>query len=647
MTQLELVLTQKKLLAQSHVNKLYLNKFYCCYDCATMEPGDVLVEENLSNRYMEKIVAADIRRLRDVLMPVVARELNAYHGLAFSDNFWRRVISSWFQRIMYNIAFKYLRLKYVLAKFRDEYVISAKILSKDQYQYCQEVIDFVLAEQSEKYDFQFWSQVLSLLAQENKVGEKLDLQRIHYGEETMDDRFGKFQSHPPKRSLYERTWRRLKRTYASIKGGKIADAADIWMARLSEVLVGQTEAFAYMYYPGFSSALFDRITARTKGRIQPLPMAVYDKSYKLETVHIEELDVAFRKKLKGALLSTCPDDMDELRDVLDVAMDNVPTCFIEQLPQIRQQYQPFLLPRIQYLITMHGDYMNTPFLLYQSEMHERFGCRTIGIQHGGGYQMIRYDKFFSDYDESDIFYVWGSKEAGFSEYLKATGGAEIRESAPYKILSYRGALPTANSRRILFAGNGIAPYALAGMAADPSQQIDAQMTFLNALDKRVFSNLEYRDFVYTYGWNETDILKRAYPDLCFDDSTGKINSFLQKLMGCEILVCDAMETVYMEAIALRKPFIIFMPKDAYLPWDSELPYFRLMEEQGLLHYSPESAASLLNSIYPDIRKWWLEPSRQEALERIRQRYWCDVDDTEEWWLNEMMRLVDMGKQGKT
>lgn len=642
MKKLELVLTQKKFLADSQTNKLYMNKFYCGFDCAKVKSGDVFIEENLTNDYMLNIVGADIRLLRDMLIPVFSKELNAYHHLNFDESFWKRVISNWFQRIMHNLAFKYLRIKYILQKFQNEYVISANVLAKDEYHYCQELIDLVLNEQSEKYDFQLWSQILGTFERDNEFGKMLDLHEIAYGEESVDDRYGKFQV-PLSKPLCGRVKRYYERTQSCLKDNKIADAANIWLARLVETLAGETNASAYMYYPGFSSSLFDRIIVKSKGKIQPLPMEAYDKSYKLKMVKLENLDIKFRKRLKEIVLGTVPKELNYLLVALSVALDNLPTYIIEHLPEIRKRYDAYLLPQIKYLITMHGDYINTSFLLYQAEMHNRFGCKTIGIQHGGSYQMVRYDRYFTDYDEADIFYVWGDKEAGLREHLKSTSNGEMRESAPYKLLSYGDKISVSGFKPILFAGNAIASYAYPSVSTDPARQIDAQIAFLNAIDKDVFNDLEYRNFLYTYGWNEMEIIKHKFPDLYFDNSTGKANLFLKKLMGCEILICDAMETVYMEAIALRKPFMIFMPQDAYLPWESELPYFRLMEEQGLLHYSPEAAADLLNGIYPNIQKWWMEPSRQEAVERIRQRYWHDVKDTEAWWLNEMMRLVGMGK----
>ncbi len=489
MEKIKLVLTKKKSMIGYHENKLYMNKFYYGYDQSKLETWNVLVEENLSNKYMQKVVAADIRRMRDVLMPVFTTELNAYHNLDFSERFWKRVISKWFQQIMYNISFKYLRIKYILCKYKDKYTIAANIMARNEYQYCQEVIDFVLAEQSEKYDFQLWSQVLRFFSQKKGGRDNLNLNDVTYGEESIDDRFGKFQAHPQRKSLCKRIRRRIERTYVLLKKGKYDMAENVWLANLMEVLRSATRPVAYMYYPGFSAELFDRIIVETKGNILPLPRIIYDDAYKSDTVSRDRIDNDFRGKLKNYLIAACPNDMEYMRDVLEIAMDNIPMCFIEQLNQIRSHYQKYLLRHIKFLITMHGDYMNTAFLFYQAEMHERFGCKTIGIQHGGNYQMVRSDHLFHDYDESDIFYVWGSKDAGLVEHFKSKCEGEILESAPYKFFLYRDESHITNSKKILFAGNGVAPYALPSISisADPSRQIDALIGFFGALNEKVLA----------------------------------------------------------------------------------------------------------------------------------------------------------------
>ena len=622
----------------SDFNSLFLNRFYCGYTYSKFQDGDLLIEENMSNDYMIHFVDPHIIELKKKLVPVFAKELNRLHHLNLTDFFWDRVLNSWFRRITRNVSFKYLRLKYVLDQVSSENLVEVNTLSEDEYIFFQEIVDFAVGEQSEKCDLQLWSQIVKKISKKKEYERILKWNDVSYGKEEVDDRFGKFQAHPIQRNLAGRTQRRCKRTFSLLQSGEFHEAINVWRSLCKELLVNYRRAVGYLYYPGFSSRLFEQIIDESDGKIQALPHEIYDKSYKLNHPRKENLNIDFRNKLKAIIISYLADETVGTRDVIEIVLDNMPMCYIEEFSMIRSQYEKYLTPNISFLLSMHGNYMCSAFLFFQAEMRERFNCQMIGIQHGGNYQVVKLGKVGMDFDESDVFYVWGRNEGGLSNHLRNSYHGITKSSAPCKFFEYSPCEVTVKKGHILFAGNAIEPYGIGNIACDTAILIDAQLDFFQQLNPNIRRNLEYRTFLYQYGWNEDTIVREKFPEIQMDSLAGRQKTFFHKMMECHLMVTDAMETVFMEALVMRKPFLIFMPSNAYLYWKEEELYLKLMREQGILHDSPKAAANLINEIYSDIDGWWNKPERKHVIEILRNRYWTDVDDTEKWWLNEILGL---------
>ena len=46
--------------------------------------------------------------------------------------------------------------------------------------------------------------------------------------------------------------------------------------------------------------------------------------------------------------------------------------------------------------------------------------------------------------------------------------------------------------------------------------------------------------------------------------------------------------------------------------DKSKPYFKLLEDVGILHYTPQSLNKKLTNIYQDPMKWWQQDKIQEV-----------------------------------
>jgi putative transferase (TIGR04331 family) len=59
--------------------------------------------------------------------------------------------------------------------------------------------------------------------------------------------------------------------------------------------------------------------------------------------------------------------------------------------------------------------------------------------------------------------------------------------------------------------------------------------------------------------------------------------------------------------------------------DSATPFFDELKRVGILHETPESAASHVATIWEDVDGWWAAPETQAVLSRFKARY-CHLPD---------------------
>jgi putative transferase (TIGR04331 family) len=116
-------------------------------------------------------------------------------------------------------------------------------------------------------------------------------------------------------------------------------------------------------------------------------------------------------------------------------------------------------------------------------------------------------------------------------------------------------------------------------------------------------------------------------------------SFYKQLAKSRLCVCFYNGTPLLETFVANFPTI--------LCWDpkySELnalarPYFTLLKNVGILHETPESAASKLNKIYQNPRSWWMSPDVQDAKNKFCDRFARVSDDWLFEWKKELLALT--------
>ena len=75
----------------------------------------------------------------------------------------------------------------------------------------------------------------------------------------------------------------------------------------------------------------------------------------------------------------------------------------------------------------------------------------------------------------------------------------------------------------------------------------------------------------------------------------------------------------LENLSDNIPVIAFWGKEQQLS-ESAKPYYQLLVDVGIIHFSAISAAEKINEVWDNVENWWNQSNLQEAREKFCHRY---------------------------
>ena len=97
-----------------------------------------------------------------------------------------------------------------------------------------------------------------------------------------------------------------------------------------------------------------------------------------------------------------------------------------------------------------------------------------------------------------------------------------------------------------------------------------------------------------------------------------------------VVVVPYPDTPFIEAMVMGVPTIGLWDPDMWELRDDARPAFDALEAAGVIHRDPIAAATHVDSIYADPRRWWDGPATREARERFIERFAAPGDWLSSW-----------------
>ncbi len=350
------------------------------------------------------------------------------------------------------------------------------------------------------------------------------------------------------------------------------------------------------------------------------------------------VDRNFRDCLKENLLKEVAINEKEER-ILEFLPKVFPRFFVEDFRVLYDAAGEYLdkHPRLSLIFTSTGMVGKSVQKICMLLLQKR-GGKVLGQQHGGAYNVIRRPiDYLHELELNDVFYFWGRAVPRSVKMMHTISYAPSWKLEQHNIL--KGLNPVSEFLLYVTTEPDSYPRSFYYGFVDKEfeEYLELGLYFLVALRKEIRGQICFRPYPRDFGWHMSKQLCDTFPEIRVNSRT----RFEKLLKQCSLFIVDHISTTWIEALFINKPMIVFTTQHSSVTdhefWDNEKPYFDMLEEVGIVFYSPEKAAAQVNRIMDEgIINWWMDHKRQQVLQVLRERWTIKVENIDKWWYHELM-----------
>lgn len=296
----------------------------------------------------------------------------------------------------------------------------------------------------------------------------------------------------------------------------------------------------------------------------------------------------------------------------DLVKKQIPKYYLEGYTDFRKKVLNAYPKKSKIIFTANAYSSNDSFKFWVAEKHEQ-GTQYIIGQHGGHYGM----GLFSSHEKhqiksADKFFSWGWDMPQNNKVVPVSAiklNQNIKHNPKGDIL-----IPFLSIPRYSYH---VMSMVIAGQML---KYFDNQIELLKFLSPELKPLIKLRLTVSDYQWNFKDRLTDEGFANQIDSDKSLKKSFYNRLSECRLCIATYNATTYLETFSANFPTLLYW--DSYY-WElnnESKPYFKLLEDEGILHYSVESLYEKLNEIYMDPMSWWKQKNIQDAKDIFCKRF---------------------------
>jgi len=317
------------------------------------------------------------------------------------------------------------------------------------------------------------------------------------------------------------------------------------------------------------------------------------------------------EKIRELKLDISVNGSEIARVVNSLALRYMPHSYLEGfsvlLDRISREY-PKKPPRS--IFTANRHLYDDAFNIWVAEMTEH-GSKLVLAQHGGHFGTSRFPSFAERHELSvaDKYLTWGwsSSPVCTKAFVLTQAGVKPRKKSMGANLVVVTDHVWSHPRSFFLD------------LAESGNYLPFMSQIVQSLDDSVKANTVLR---IHHGHDETgspqDIWwKVQTPKVKQDD--GKV-PFSTLLPDAKLILTSHNGTTFPETISAGIPTIIAWDESFVALRPETEHVFLSLEQAGVFHRTPESAASFINSIWDDVDGWWSSPATLEARKHFTDQY---------------------------
>jgi putative transferase (TIGR04331 family) len=508
-----------------------------------------------------------LSKIYDLIFPDLVSFLGVYHGVKYSDRYWRIVIDHWLLRTIDFIQLRYKKIEKALA-FES---VSKVIVPSERVIDCPEStsIDFFHTLYDEPFSALVDGEIIRILA--------LKFTGVQVEEKSL-----RVDGFPAKKSIVS-------------SRSKVKIFLESFANFMTRILCRDTDAFFLnTYLPRFKEFLLQISFGQVPSIYKVPPW----------TANLSDL------KTRNLCIGSSQTSTDLENCVRNLIFKLIPKCYLEDYKMIDHLADKIHWPKNPKFICTANDYDTNDFFKIWAAKKVEGGTPYYVIQHGNNFESSRYI-IAPEIEYSDRYITWGwNHKANCAPGFVVRG--TVRRSDKYK-----------KSGTLLMMASFLKSNIMTETKAEwNSIQISDQKKFLKLLNFEVQEKLVFRILRHDLRLPETleswkDFFAEAKINASIESST---RSLSKSFMCSRVVVFAYFSTGFLECLAVERPAICFWQNDLNYFADCVIEDFRQLERVGLIHFTPESAAKHVNKHWDDVLSWWNNPEVKCVRQDFAEKY---------------------------
>lgn len=513
---------------------------------------------------------AKARSMEESLLRILSNVLNKHHGVQHSTRFWQIILGHWLRRYV-DVIFN--RINTLELCLREHQLSGVSAFEDGRYTLATlDSLAAIRAFNDDRWNNALYVRILNLLSQEN-----LPL------EVSSSDELEGFLEHasnakaPLKQQLLR--WIRQK------------------IERVSVCITRESDAFIVNSYLPRKQEIKLQLALGQVPHLWVSPKHVVS--------HVP--DCVLRNKLSALIDKNTHDT--NFNIVCSLVFELLPVCYLEGFVALSEKSSLMDWPQNPKFIFTSNNFDTDEIFKCWAATKIESGSQYIVGQHGNNYGTYRYMHPSVEEATADKFLTWGWKDD-----LPQHVPAFILKMAGKKIESY-----DRNGGLLLIEVHSGFRFKTWDVTSEFSMYFDDQSAFIRKLHRQIKEHLTVRlhhDYK-NLSWCEESRWRDIDPTIRLDKGAGSVSS----LIGQSRLVIHSYDsTGLLETLSQDIPTLAFWQNELEHLRDSAKPYFEILVDAGIVHFSAESVATKVNEIWDDVEGWWGQSSVQEARKKFCDQY---------------------------
>jgi len=547
-------------------------------DRSIWENMDAIVAEPIGANYLERSsLHLQARRIEFELFPRIVTILNNYHGIARDERYWKIIIGHWLRETVQLLLNRITTIERCLNQYQVSSITFYGSAKKDLA--ARDYGDIWTLAMDEHWNADIFERILTYSDVKNIRVERLESASTENG--TVIDLEIENNNKITFKKFYKKARRFIDRS----------------ARRFATKLGRESDAFVInSYLPPEKELLLNVALGQFPQRRTALGHEVKEKVDKnVRTILGEKMKLPTDLRIEGIIAS--------------FLFDLIPINYVEGYKHLLEASELTGWPnKPKFIFTSNNFIADEIFKIWTAERVCK-GTPYIVGQHGNRYGTHKFNEMTIEEVTSDRFLTWGWKR-GLPQHLPAFIFKNANKSRSGKSL---------NTGLILLQENPVARFEVWEQASEFGKYMEEQFRFVSCLEKEARENLVVRLHpAYLVMEGEGDIRWKNF-DQNIKLDLGKI-PIRELWFNNKLIVHGYDSTGILETLEANRPTLAFWQNGLNHLVEEAIPYYELLIEAGIVHLTPESAATKINEVWEDVENWWKSIEVQNAREVFCREY---------------------------